>query len=160
MATFTTPVYLSMTSGPLGGKSLNVSTLLERDTQGKERVLISSYTSTGAEATNDLIQFGILPPGAKVLAAASYIVTTVGSIGTSVIISIGDQTTAARWATTLTINTGGFFALSSALGSELVPVAIVGTTAAADNIVTGKLTTVTSFTAAKVVTLFLKYLLP
>jgi hypothetical protein len=155
MATFTTPTYVAQNGA--AGKSLNVGTLLERDVAGKERVLISSYTSTGAEATNDLIQFGLLPIGAKVIPGSSYWITTVGSIGTTVTVSLGDQTTAARWSTTQALAGGGFFALSAALGSELVPVAVTGT---GDNVITAKLTTISSFTAAKVVTLVLKYILP
>ena len=160
MATFTTALYNSQIGA--AGQSANVGFSLERDSQGKKRTAIISYTALGTEATNDLVKLVQLPIGAKVLATSSQILTD-ATVGTAVTVRVGDQTTANRWAGTIDISAGGFFPFTNTLGAELTPVAVVGAStnpATADNVATLKFVAVTAITAGKVINVFLTYVLP
>jgi hypothetical protein len=157
MATFNSAVYTSQVGS--AGKSLNAGTLLSRDVQGKERVAIVSYTALGTEVTNDLVNLLKLPIGSKVLPQkCSYLATA--TVGTGVTVRIGDQTTANRFSGTIDISAGGFFPATNTLGTELAPVAVVGTAAAADDVVTLKFMAIGAITAGKVITVLITYVLP
>jgi hypothetical protein len=157
MATRNSTIYQSQIG--TGGQSLNVGTSLERDVAGKERVAIVSYTALGTEVTNDLVNLVKLPPGAKLLPQKSSYLTT-ATVGTGVTVRIGDQTTANRWSGTIDISAGGYFPFTNTLGTELAPVAVVGTTASADDVVTLKFVAITAITAGKVITAIITYVLP
>lgn len=160
MATRNSALYTSQIGS--AGSSLNAGTLLERDVQGKERVALVSITALGTEVTNDLYRLLKLPPGAKLLPTkCSYMITA--TLGTGVTVRIGDQTTANRWSGTIDVSAGGYFPFTNTLGTELVPVAIVGpdtTGASTDDIVTLKFVAITSITAGKVIGIVIAYLLP
>jgi hypothetical protein len=139
-----------------GGQSLNVGTLPDRDTQGKQRYAIVTVTALGTEVTGDSYRLLKLPAGCKVLAVDCSIIAD-ATVGTGVTVRIGDQTTVNRWAGTIDISAGGYFAFTATLGTEVVvPVAIAGGT---DDIVTLTFVAITSITAAKRITILMSYLL-
>lgn len=100
------------------------TTLIENSDKGIVKAEVDSFSLTGANVTNnDLVQVGTIPAGARLM-PGSYI--DFGAFGTSGTVTVGDSTTANKFATTADVSSAARVTLSAAgdytAGTSDVPV--------------------------------------
>lgn len=103
MATLNSALYTLQSSA--SDRLTGVATRAAGIDVGGELLVMSAFTTTTEIAAESTIYIGILPVGAVVIPALSYVVH--GAVGTSVTFDIGDSTLITRYATALDVAAAG-----------------------------------------------------
>ena len=151
MAILNTDISVSQKSGLLKDRVAN-----SQNTSGRLMRASALYTTTGLEASGDVIDAMALPIGA-ILHADQCRVSTDGTGGTSPVVSqIGDAANGARYSSTSITLAAGTVAVTPVTANKVTPYSIT----AGNEIIKATITFTGSLTAGKLIRFDLAYLIP